>query len=109
MTFDKILEKLRLGHVFTRLGWTPEKMEVIFKQNEDHISKDFIPNLYSIPYYARKVFDGFPEKTALHFKNQVVKLDLFTGNATNYVPSWEDLFADDWYQLNEETNNDTMR
>lgn len=101
MTFDCILNSLKQGHVFARLDWDSDKMEVIFKQNEDHISKEFVPNLHSMPFYVKRVYDTLPDKTAIHFKGQVIKIDLHTGEAKNYIPDWEDIFADDWYQIDE--------
>ena len=35
----------------------------------------------------------------IRYTNQVLKLDTYTGVAKNYIPDWEDLFAEDWKHI----------
>ena len=96
MTFEEALPILRNGGILRRMAWSPTK--VVFKQNNNIVYPDVFPKMTSLPEDAKRLFRG-SNMEQIKYTNQVLKLDTSTGNAKNYIPDWEDLFATDWIHV----------
>ena len=70
-------------------------MQVIFKQNDNAVSRDLIPKMTSLPDTAKTVLTEM-SVLFLYYTSQVLMVDINSGIAKNYIPEWEDIFADDW-------------
>ena len=67
-------------------------------QNDSHIPKEVVPNMQSLHYCAKdiikKLGDGsikYHAQCSIVFPNRPDGL-----TATNYIPDWEDMLAEDW-------------
>lgn len=98
MKFADVIEGLQFGHNYSRSSWNGKKF--ITLQIPADISRDIIPKMTSLNDEAKRNLldhgDGM-----IHYRNQVLQVSLDTETrqnvATYYVPTWEDIFADDWY------------
>lgn len=97
MKFEQVLPGLREGKVYCRPSWDQDKMQVIFKQNDNAVSRDLIPKMTSLPDTAKTVLTEM-SVLFLHYTCQVLMVDINSGVAKNYIPDWEDIFADDWIE-----------
>lgn len=97
MKFTEVIEGLQQGHNYTRSLWNGKKF--ITLQIPADISRDIIPKMTSLNDEAKKLLldlgDGM-----IHYRNQVLQVSLDNDDrqniATYYIPTWEDIFADDW-------------
>lgn len=98
MKFTEVIEGLQQGHNYTRSLWNGKKF--ITLQIPADISRDIIPKMTSLNDEAKKLLldhgDGM-----IHYRNQVLQVSLDNDDrqniATYYIPTWEDIFADDWF------------
>ena len=97
MKFEQVLPGLREGKVYYRPSWDQDKMQVIFKQNDNAVSRDLISKMTSLPDTAKTVLTDMPV-LLLYYTCQVLMVDINSGVAKNYIPDWEDIFADDWIE-----------
>ena len=67
---------------------------VIFCQIPAIINEDIIPKLTSLTYAAKDIILATCKRISYH--NQMLKVNLNTGEAEQFMPSAEDLFALDW-------------
>lgn len=67
---------------------------VIFCQIPAIISEDIIPKMTSLSYVAKDIILATCKRISYH--NQILKVNLNTGEAEQFMPSAEDLFAIDW-------------
>ena len=67
---------------------------VIFCQIPAIISEDIIPKMTSLTYAAKDIILATCKRISYH--NQMLKVNLNTGEAEQFMPSAEDLFAIDW-------------
>lgn len=97
MKFTEVIEGLKQGHNYTRSSWNGKKF--ITLQIPADISRDIIPKMTSLNDEAKELLldhgDGM-----IHYRNQVLQVSLDNDDrqniATYYIPTWEDIFADDW-------------
>ena len=97
MKFTEVIEGLQQGHNYTRSLWNGKKF--ITLQIPADISRDIIPKMTSLNDEAKELLldhgDGM-----IHYRNQVLQVSLDNDDrqniATYYIPTWEDIFADDW-------------
>lgn len=97
MKFTEVIEGLQQGHNYTRSSWNGKKF--ITLQIPADISCDIIPKMTSLNDEAKELLldlgDGM-----IHYRNQVLQVSLDNDDsqniATYYIPTWEDIFADDW-------------
>lgn len=93
MKFSEIIERLNNGETCARESWPGGTF--IVKQIPQTITAEIIPRMTSLPDQAKKILCG-----TLSYHDQVLLVK--AGNygkeahATYYIPSWEDIFADDW-------------
>ena len=67
---------------------------VIFCQIPAIINEDVIPKLTSLTYAAKDIILATCKRISYH--NQMLKVNLNTGEAEQFMPYAEDLFALDW-------------
>lgn len=97
MNFTEVIEGLQQGHNYTRSLWNGKKF--ITLQIPADISRDIIPKMTSLNDEAKELLldhgDGM-----IHYRNQVLQVSFDNDDrqniATYYIPTWEDIFADDW-------------
>lgn len=95
-TFGQALESLKRGHLVARKEWGGKCF--IVKQINSDISSDFVSKMQSLPDAAKKEICKYGDGS-IHYREQclVVYPDMAHGCiATNYVPDWQDMFANDW-------------
>lgn len=92
MTFSEVLEALKEGLCVRRASWHCNKFAV--RQVNADIPNNIIPNMQSLPQEAKKLL----RTKNLEYRNQCLIITLLetTAKATNFVPNWNDIFADDW-------------
>lgn len=94
MKFAEIIERLNKGELFTRKKW--EERMLIVKQIPQEIPADIVPRMTSLPDAAKERFLG------IGYRDQVLIVTMpreeGAALATSYIPSWEDIFADDWIE-----------
>ena len=112
MNFGEVIKQLNYQSCLTRLKWNDgvvSDAHFIFKQ-EPLIIK--VRNLYTVPIIperAKKIFEqraelvdlgDKPSKlyTDLTYADQIIKVDN-ENNAAYYIPTTEDMLADDWYAI----------
>lgn len=92
MKFGKVLEALEDGVVVRRESWGFSKW--IARQIPQSIPEEVIPKMTSISPCTKRLCE-----TGIRFHDQVLLIEDHRRpvlEATSYVPSWEDIFADDW-------------
>lgn len=70
----------------------------ITKQIPADIPSEIIPKMQSLSDDAKKVVLNSGDRQ-VHYRTQVIQITTQKGKpnvATYYVPTWEDIFADDW-------------
>lgn len=92
MTFEQALPYIKEGRVYKRLGWSNK---VIFRQNNNSVLADIVPKMSSLPQEAKNLI-AKEQLASITYDNQVIMMDTNTGDCKNYIPDWEDIFADDW-------------
>ena len=96
MNFGEIIAALQNGKVVKRNVWG-EGICVVKQINSD-INSDIVPKMQSLPNDAKDFVLASNTKT-IHYRSQCLKLKRYAdggGVATNYVPDWLDIFANDW-------------
>ena len=102
--FDKVIECLNKGGSAWRGEWCAkgENKEIV-KQIPQTISKEIVPKMTSLPDAIKpKVSTVGNGEIAYH--DQVLQI-IFTddektpASATYFIPTWEDIFAEDWVVL----------
>lgn len=102
MKFSEILDGLKEGRPYTRQaeGWYGK---FIVKQIPNTVPASVVPKMTSLPEDVKQRISTVGKSDeflgTISYYNQVI---LVTSNdyertvATSYIPTWEDLFADDW-------------
>ena len=98
-----VLDGLQQGLCFSRKSWSHGKF--IVKQVPQTITPDIVPNMTSLPQDAKNIIIKEGPKDApgfLRYHSQVLIVTTSTVNvtsATYFIPTWEDIFANDWIQV----------
>ena len=94
MNFGEIIKELNDNNTVARKSWPYGKF--IVKQIPQTISPDIVPRMTSLPNMA-KVHIGQCDGS-ITYHDQVIQINKVVGkcDATYYIPSWEDIFAEDW-------------
>lgn len=95
--FPQAIKLLLQGYCLARKEWGTKCF--ITKQIHADIASDVIPKMQSLPEEAKRIMGRAPNGS-IHYKDQVIIL--YPDNkegfmATNYIPDWQDIFAEDWY------------
>ncbi|MBQ5979388.1 MAG: hypothetical protein IJL58_05160 [Bacteroidales bacterium] len=102
MKFSEILDGLKEGRPYTRSNdaWWGK---FIVKQIPQVVPKEVVPKMTSLPDVIKPMISTVgndPEKIgSISFHDQVLIItcnDYADTSATSYIPTWEDLFAEDW-------------
>lgn len=99
MTFAEVIEGLKEGRNFTRQGSAMLNGKFITMQIPADIPTDVIPKMTSLNDHAKAIV-GTVGDCQIHYRNQVLMINKVDGEpnvATYYIPTWEDIFAEDWY------------
>ena len=96
LPFGQALVALQQGCNIARKEWDGKCF--IVKQINSDIASDIVPKMQSLPDAAKKEISKCADGT-IHYREQclVIYPDAECGcMATNYVPDWQDMFANDW-------------
>ena len=96
LPFGQALVALQQGFNIARKEWDGKCF--IVKQINSYKSSDIITKMQSLPDAAKKEISKCADGT-IHYREQclVIYPDAECGcMATNYVPDWQDMFANDW-------------
>ena len=96
--FAEVIECLNQGGYASRNTWLGNKK--IVKQIPQCIDKVIVPKMTSLPMVAKQVI-GSVGSGEISYHDQVIIISLpedknTPASATYYIPTWEDIFADDW-------------
>ena len=97
--FANVIECLNRGGHAKRMVWQ-ENREIV-KQVPQCISKDIVPRMTSLPDSIKPMI-GTVGSGEISYHDQVLSI-VFTddgktpADATYYIPTWEDIFAEDWF------------
>lgn len=100
LTFSEVLVFLKEGYCVSREKWRQDRC-VLVMQIPAVIPKEVVPKMTSLP---NGIKDAIKENNidGISYHDQVLKL-VFNNqeavSATYYPPSWEDIFAEDWFVL----------
>ena len=96
--FGTAIKFLKAGGAIRRAGWNGKGMFVI-KQVPAHITSETIPNIQSLPQIAKYILMK-RQKPCLKDTNQMLVIDK-DGRADSWIPSYSDVFAEDWELVTE--------
>lgn len=101
MTFVEVIEGLKSGQNFTRAYSPVFNGKFITMQIPADIPTDVIPKMTSLNDRAKAILETVGD-CQIHYRNQVLMVNIVGGKeniATYYMPTWEDIFADDWISV----------
>ena len=96
MKFGEIITALQNGKVVKRNVWGDGVCAV--KQIDSDINSNVVPKMQSLPKDAKDFVLASDTKT-IHYRSQCLRLKRYADGgvvATNYVPDWLDICANDW-------------
>jgi len=96
MRFQEIVEGLREGDAFGRREWP--KGTFIVAQIPQTIPANVVERMTSLPNAAKALLKNAGDGQ-IGYHDQVLIIRTTAGEtnaATTYIPSWEDIFAEDW-------------
>ena len=104
MNFGDIIKELKNGKTVRRSTWWINRF--IVRQIPQTISPDIVPHMTSLPDMAKEhikqsaIDANETGGGSISYHDQVISIDVnpTTGDsrATYYIPTWEDIFAEDW-------------
>lgn len=109
MKFTEVIDGLGQGLAFSRKKWEflriGEKIIrrgcFIVRQIPQSIPADVVPKMTGLPDCAKWILADIGDG-AISYRDQVLIIEC-DGNgenlATSYIPTWEDIFADDWEEV----------
>lgn len=101
MKFTEVIEGLQRGENFTRVDAPHLRGKFITMQIQADIPSEVIPKMQSLNNGAKAIL-GTVGDCQIHYRNQVLIVNKVDGEpnvATYYIPTWEDIFAEDWMIL----------
>lgn len=101
MNFAEVIEGLKNGKNFTCTSSTALNGKFITMQIPADIPTDVIPKMTSLNDNAKAIL-GTVGDCQIHYRNQVLMVNKVDGEeniATYYMPTWEDIFSDDWISV----------
>lgn len=103
MKFADVIEALQKGGIATRYSTPAFYGKKIVKQIPQTVPAEVVPKMTSLPDSIKvqigTVGLGDEFQGSISYHDQVLIVTINDGervSATSYVPSWEDIFADDW-------------
>ena len=95
LKFEEVLKAFKQGKPISRQSKSEEYL-FIYKQIPAKIDVSIVPAMTSVPDEVKEVMKKLEK--GFHYKNQAVQVDK-DGNVTYWIPTVEDLLAEDWYIL----------
>ena len=95
LKFEEVLKAFKQGKPISRQSKSEEYL-FIYKQIPAKIDVSIVPAMTSVPDEVKEVMKKLEK--GFHYKNQAVQVDK-NGNVTYWIPTVEDLLAEDWYIL----------
>lgn len=107
MKFSEVIEGLKEGRSFTREAWMAEATNItanyyrvkhIVCQIPQIIPPDIVPKMTSLPKAAKELC-SYSGCHTISYHDQVLCITAgpsISATATYYIPTWEDIFAEDW-------------
>ena len=98
--FKEVIECLKSGGTAYRPGWNGYGDMEIMMQIPQRIAKDIVPKMTSVQDKVKKAISA-SGSGEIEYHHQVLMIDfpLEPGSptrATYYIPTWEDIMAEDW-------------
>lgn len=97
MKFAEVIEGLKEGKVYKRMFAD----YFITMQKPADIPYEVIQNMTSLCQTAKNILQAVGD-FQIHYRNQVLMVNMNDDEpniATYYIPTWEDIFAEDWMEL----------
>lgn len=95
MKFSEIIDRLNVGEAFTREAW--EGDAIIIKQIPQIVPAEIVPRMTSLPESAKEHIPTFSNGSIVYYDQVlIVKAGCTAAAATYYIPTWTDIFAEDW-------------
>lgn len=92
MNFGKAIEHVKTrSYIARRANWDDDVF--IFAQVPADINEETIPKMQSLPEVVKREITE-AGITSLSYQNQICKFD--NGDITYYIPTSNEIFADDW-------------
>lgn len=97
--FKDVISCLKNGGTATRQAWSDKNIEVMM-QIPQRIAKDIVPKMTSVQESIKPKISTVGSGE-IEYHDQVLIITFVDdektpAKATYYVPSWEDIFAEDW-------------
>lgn len=97
-SFSVAIKFLSAGGAIRRSCWSRTE-EFTVKQIPSRVSGDIIPKMQSLPKIAKNILTS-KENPHISYNNQMLIINKY-GDATTWIPSTNDLFAEDWELVTE--------
>lgn len=97
-SFSAAIKFLAAGGAVRRSCWSRTE-EFIVKQIPSRVNGDVIPIMQSLPKIAKNILTS-RENPHISYNNQLLIINKY-GDATTWIPSTSDLFAEDWELITE--------
>lgn len=99
--FAEVISCLKNGGNARRKVWKCEKQIVM--QRPQYVKQDFVQNMQSIPSITKAMIGAYGNG-AISYHDQVLIITFSDdrsqpATATSYMPTWEDIFAEDWEMI----------
>lgn len=98
MNFAEVIKGLQEGKNYTRYSAPHFYGKVISMQIPADIPSEVIPKMTSLNDGIKAHLSTIGD-CQIHYRNQVLIINQVDGQpntATYFIPTWEDIFADDW-------------
>ena len=102
MKFSEIIDRLNEGEAFSRYSSPAWAGKFIVKQIPQTVPAEVVPRMTSLPDRAKAVIGTIGDgRISYHDQVLIIEVndDCSKSHATSYIPTWEDIFADDWQVL----------
>jgi len=99
MKFGEVIEGLKEGHIYTNDSMYARNQCIVCHIPQT-VPADVVPKMNSIPQTLKRL----AEERSIAFHDQVLLLEWDKKNdgnylATAYIPTWEDIFREDWKMM----------
>ena len=98
--FAEVIECLKNGGTAQRMAWDVNGDKEIMMQIPQRIAKDIVPKMTSVQEIVKPKI-GTVGSGEIEYHHQVLIIEFkddekTPARATYYIPTWEDIMADDW-------------
>lgn len=98
--FAEVIQCLRHGGTAARQAWDVLGNKEIMMQIPQRIAKDIVPKMTSVQESVKPKINTVGSGE-IEYHDQVIIIEFVDdektpARATYYIPTWEDIFADDW-------------